>query len=270
MSSQSASPADLLSSSATGAAPTHDLVSRIAGTDDQSRVRVQALLAEIPAGAGASYWLGFGLDVLERLSTEIKICLEYGERPEIRVLSQHLSRLQAILHDVSYAMKGGLFKRSVRSVWNAHVGELRQLEEQLKLGAGHMALIADDFQRMQERGLEVQVDLTLHARVLEACLETSTPTASHGVLSRMTSFTAAQDLAQRHLLTLATEISQVQELASLVMDSVLVKLTSMYALLGSFPAKPTETERFIATEKISELSELLPRAPVGWTFRKSA
>jgi hypothetical protein len=51
----------------------------------------------------------------------------------------------------------------------------------------------------------------------------------------------------------------VQELAVLVQDGVLLKLPAVYSQLADLSAKPSETQRCMAVEKLSEIVHHIKR-----------
>jgi len=208
--------------------------------------------------SGAAFWLGFGVRIQEDVSSEIKARLDYVDRPAMRAVGQHLARMHAILEDVSEAVAGGILRKPAKRVWADSVMEVRQLEGLLNQGAADLAQLVDDLGRMGAKTDDLGLQLAAHGRALEFALD-RVPNDESVVLSRLSSMTTSQALLHEHREQVQALARQIQEMVSLVLDGVLLKLTAVYALLAAYPTKPTETQRFLATEKLSELTQLLIR-----------
>ena len=67
-----------------------------------------------------------------------------------------------------------------------------------------------------------------------------------------------QGLSQQ-IQTLELDKTTVQELTVLVQDGVLLKLPAVYSQLADLSAKPSDTQRFMAAEKLSEIVHHIQR-----------
>ena len=59
------------------------------------------------------------------------------------------------------------------------------------------------------------------------------------------------------MLALAT--TNVQELITLVQNGVLLQLPAVYSQMAGLPTKPSDTQRYLATEKLAELAQTINR-----------
>lgn len=229
----------------------------------QERATVLAEVRRLLTGgsltAGAPFWIGFGLGVQESLSQAIKSRLTIVERPALRSATQHLARLHALLGDVVESLDGGLLRRSAHRVWQAVEPEIHQLEGLLRTSGSDLALVIGDLDKLKSSGGAVEQELEVIGRALEFSLERVPADVAGVVLSRLTSITGAQALYKEHVAYLELQVQQLQQMVSLILDGVLLKLPAVYGLLAALPPKPSETQRFLATEKLSELTKLIPR-----------
>lgn len=237
-----------------------DLESRFPGESGEVLQRVRGLLAGISfSNESSSFWLAFGVRAQDDLGAEVKHRLALVGGPEVRSVSQHMARLHALLKDVVDALDGGLFKKPAQKVWADSQGEVQQLEALLRQGAGAVGLLIDNLNRLTASSHEVGVELAVCARVLDYSLDKVPEGVNAVVLGRATSVATSMAMRLEHVAQTALQVQQLQAMAEIVQNGILVKLPTLYSSLASLPAKPTETQRFLAVEKINDLSQLLTR-----------
>lgn len=217
----------------------------------------KSLLAGVmPATSTASTWLGFGLKAQEELAALVKERLEVVQGATPRVLAQHLARLQSLLVDVLEAFEGGLFRKSPDAVWSANRDEVLSLEQLLQTGITELAKQIKTYEQQQAK--VNPLSLRINATAIAAVYLASTQADAGGVLvARMTSLANSQALLVEHATHLANDIQTVQELATLVQTGVLVKLPAVYTQLAALSGKPTETQRFLAAEKLNDVLHVI-------------
>lgn len=197
-------------------------------------------------------WLEFGQAEQEELAFLVRARLEASQTAPGRTMTQHLTRLQNLLSDVLDSFEGGLFRKSPEAVWQGCKQEVLQLETLLNNGIGELRkqLKGCEKQRTQVQALAGRIRATsLAAEYL--CKKTADP--SGVLLSRVAALTSSQALLAEHLQHLENDITMVQELMSLVQAGVLVKLPAVYLQLATVTGKPTETQRFLAAEKLNDV-----------------
>jgi hypothetical protein len=237
-----------------------ELARRFPGTALELLERARGLLAGVtPQTMSTPAWLNFGVPAQESLSQLVKERVSLMETSVVPSVSQHLARMQHLLREVLDAMEGGFFKKPAATVWSSVVGEVRQLETLLSnagpaLGAllGAMAELAVKNKNAGE---------TLHANSLAAeyLIDVVSPEAGHLLVSRATSLTASQTLALEQIQALSLDAIQVQELSTLVQDGVLLQLPAVHSQLAGLSTKPSDTQRYLATEKLNEIVNLMQR-----------
>lgn len=236
------------------------LAQRFPGTEATHLARAQAILAGIcPQSMHATAWLNFGVQAQETLSVLVKERLALMEAPTIRSVAQHLARLQLLLKEVLEAMDGGFLKKPAVKVWESVVGEIRQLESLLSKAGPALALVLDSMGRLAVKNQDAGDDLQAHALAADYLLDIIGTEAGQLLVSRQTSLMAAEALVLEQLQTLALDTTHVQELITLVQDGVLLQLPAVHSQLAGLATKPSDTQRFLATEKLTEIVQFIQR-----------
>lgn len=224
--------------------------------------RVQAVLSGLHAPSmDAASWLNFGVHDQEAVAALVRQRLQLAQDPVVRTVTQHLRRMHDLLTGVLEAMQGGFMRKPAAKVWAECQGEVQQLDATLST--------ADESLRQHMHALTA---LVAPARECAARLECSTYAAQYLLdhidaevgsllLSRVTSLTGSQAMVKDHLIYLEQDLTQTQELTTLVLDGVLLKLPAVYIQLADLANKPSETQRFMTTEKLAEILHSLKRDP---------
>lgn len=178
-----------------------------------------------------------------------------------RDVSTHLARLHHLLGEVLDAMDGGFFKKSAAAVWRASASEIQQLESLLvAAGPGLAQMLATLGQyvvQFQECGVTLQAN-SLAAQYLADIVG---PDVANLLQSRSTALATSQALVLEQLQMLTLDSTQVQELTTLVQNGVLLQLPAVYSQLAGLSTKPSDTERYLATEKLNEIVNFMKRKP---------
>jgi hypothetical protein len=238
------------------------LVRRFPGTPSAMLVAVHAVLAGVsPQAMDTPAWLRFGVQAQELVSALVKERLSLMETAETRAVTQHLSRLHALLHEVLDAMEGGIFKRSVAKVWDTVEGEIRQLEGLLSTGGASLVTFIGEVERLVQKNRAAGDVLQAHALAADYLFDIAPSDVGPLLTTRQTAMTTSQALTLEQIQTLALDKGSVQELMTLVQDGVLLQLPSVYSQLAGLSAvsKPSDTQRFMAAEKLTEIVQFIQR-----------
>ena len=237
------------------------LARRFPQADAAALQRTQGVLAGLHVqSVDAAGWLRFGMAEQEELAALIRQRLQVAQEATTRSVPQHLRRLQELLSDVLEALDGGFFRKPAAAVWAGHETEVVQLES--LLGASKAAL-SDQLQalgQLQQPVLACAQRLEASALAAEYLLDQVGPEAGGLLLARITSLTGSQAMLQEHRLHLEQDASRLQELMTWVQDGVLLKLPAVHAQLARLASRPSETQRFLAAEKLTDLLQTLKRA----------
>lgn len=233
---------------------------RFPGLDCAVKEQVQALLAGIsPSAMDTGAWLNYGASAQEELAKLVKARLALMESSPTRGITQHLRQLQKLLSEVLDAMSGKLFSRSPLKVWAAVDAEVMQLEELLTQATTALVGMIQKIEELRRQNLDAGRSLQAHALTGEYLADLVSPEVGSVLLSRIAALNASQALMVDQVHALALDVSSVQELATLVQDGVLLKLPAMYSQLAGLSAKPSDTQRFMAAESLTEIITTLQR-----------
>lgn len=237
-----------------------DLGRRFPGLDVKLKTRVQGLLAGVcPESMDTGAWMSFGTQAQEEVAKLVKERLVLMESAETRGVTQYLSRLQALLAEVLDAMEGGFFKKAPQKVWEEVSAEVRQLESLLTQAAPKLMGLTARMGALMEKNREAGAAVSAIALVADYLTDKVDAQAGSILVSRMTALSTSQALTLEQIQTLELDKTTVQELAVLVQDGVLLKLPAVYSQLADLSAKPSDTQRFMAAEKLSEIVHHLQR-----------
>jgi hypothetical protein len=238
------------------------LTRRFPGTPKAKLVEVHAVLAGVfPQTMDMAAWLRFGVHEQEQVSTLVKERLALLESAETRAVTQHLSRLHTLLHEVLDAMEGGLLRRSVAKVWESVVGEVRQLEALLSRAGGSLVTLIGELDKLIHKNRTAGEALLAHALAADYLFDVVAPEIGQLMTARQTAMTTSQALTLEQIQTLALDKESVKELMTLVQDGVLLQLPAVYSQLAGLSAvsKPSDTQRFVAAEKLTEIVQFIQR-----------
>ncbi|KVP75386.1 hypothetical protein WJ96_06385 [Burkholderia ubonensis] len=236
------------------------LAQRFPGTAPKQLERAQAVLAGIsPQAMNAPAWLGFGVQAQEGLAALVKQRLALMESPVTRGVAQHLSRLHTLLTEVLDAMDGGFLKRSVAKVWESVYVEVRQLEDLLSTAQPALLGVLADMEALSNKNTEVGEVLQANAMAAEYLIDLLDAQVGQLLVTRLTALSTSQALVLEQVQTLTLDKERVQELMTLVQDGVLLQLPSVYSQLAGLSAKPSDTQRFLAAEKLTEIVQFIQR-----------
>ncbi len=238
------------------------LTRRFPGTPKATLETVHAVLAGVfPQTMDMPAWLRFGVHEQEQVSTVVKERLALLESAETRAVTQHLSRLNTLLREVLDAMEGGLLRRSVTKVWESVVGEVRQLEALLSRAGASLVTLIGELDKLIHKNQEAGEALHAHALAADYLFDVVAPEIGQLMTARQTAMTTSQALTLEQIQTLALDKESVKELMTLVQDGVLLQLPAVYSQLAGLSAvsKPSDTQRFVAAEKLTEIVQYIQR-----------
>jgi hypothetical protein len=240
--------------------PLGELLARFPLADVGLLERVQEILAGIMAHSmSATVALAFGKPEQESLSSLVKDRLSLMEAAASRSVAQHLARMQTLLREVLEAMDGGFFRKPAATVWAGVSSEVQQLEGLLSNAEPALSRLQGSLAELSAKASGAEQ--TLHATSLAAEYLSGVASAdvSPLLVSRATSLVTSQALAREQVQMLAVDTTKVQELTTLVQDGVLVQLPAVYSQLAGLSTKPSDTQRYLATEKLNEIVTIMQR-----------
>ena len=184
----------------------------------------------------------------------------FGEiRQNTRAIVQHLTRLQTLLKDVLDALEGGFLKKSAVKVWEAVDGEVHQLEHLLQQACPLLLTTLDDMHRIAAKASDAGEALHANSLAAEYLFDKVDASVGNLLTSRLTALSTSQALVLEQLQSLSLDQQRVQELMTLVQDGVLIQLPSVYSQLAGLSAKPSDTQRFLAAEKLTDIVQFIQR-----------
>ena len=207
----------------------------------------------------AAGWLNFGMPEQERFAGLMKQRLKLAQEPSSRMIPQHLARLHDLLKEVLDAFEGGFLKKPAAKVWTEHEEEVQQLERLLNDSDEVLAEHLRALGRLKGTASECGEQLEATALAAEYLLDQVDGEVGGLLVARLTSLTESPAMLRDHLLFLAQDLSQTQDLITLVQDGVLLKLPAVYSQLAGLTIKPSETQRFLAAEKLTDVLQTLKR-----------
>lgn len=235
-----------------------DLVKKYPGVGLAVLQRVQRLICGIHVTSFDSVRIiGFGLDAQAELAALIKQRLDVAQAPAMRAAPQHLTRLHLLLSDVLAAFGGGFLKRSPEKVWADCRSEVEQLQKLLGDAAAELVTQLGCLSALRLPAEACSESLEALALAADYLLDEVSPDQASLLVGRVASITSSQAMVREHVIYLSQDISAIEELVLLVNDGVLLKLPSIYTQLASLAGKPTETERFLASEKLTDVLQTI-------------
>ncbi len=236
------------------------LSSRFPGTDPTRLERTRAVLAGVSLSTMDSVaWLAFGVREQEFLAAVVKQRLALMEASSTRAIVQHLKRLQALLQEVLEALEGGFLKKPAVKVWDAVDGEVHHLEHLLQQACPVLLNTLDEMSRLSAQASDSGEALHAHALAAEYLIDMVDSSVGNLLMSRLTSLSTSQALVLEQIQSLSLDQQRLQELMTLVQDGVLIQLPSVYSQLAGLSAKPSDTQRFIAAEKLTDIVQFIQR-----------
>ncbi|MBN3761330.1 hypothetical protein [Burkholderia sp. Ac-20365] len=224
-----------------------------------------ALLRGIdPSSMTSVDWLDFGIARQESANALIKQRLESAGLGSTREAVALLRRLLELLADVTDAMHGGFLRKPPHTVWANHEPEVQQIEQRLESGVKELTTSISAARDLQIRCATAQAELEIPIIAGEYLLDKIASDDEHLLQSRLTSLAGTQALMKENVLAIEADETRLQELVQLVQDSVLLGLHSVYSQLSSLPDRPTETQKFLAMEKLTDLTQLIERKQTAW------
>lgn len=237
-----------------------NLARRFPGIDVALLERTRGLLAGVtPQSMSTPAWLNFGAHAQESLSGLVKERVALMESSVAHGVSQHLTRMQYLLREVLEAMDGGFFKKPAATVWSSVVDEVRQLEPLLSNARPALGLLLGALSDLVVKNKDASETLHANSLAAEYLIDVAGPEAGHLLVSRATSLATSQALALEQIQALTLDATQVQELMGLVQDGVLLQLPAVHSQLAGLSTKPSDTQRYLATEKLNEIVNLMQR-----------
>lgn len=236
------------------------LMARFPSAEPDQLDKVKAVLAgSTPETWDTPAWLNFGVEAQESVTEVVKARLAILDGDVLRGVPQHLGRLQSVLADVLDSLRGGLLKRSARQTWLKLESEVTHLEQLLSDGCETLFGVLNELVSLATRSLESQAAVTTHFLAAEYLAEGLAPEKESLLLARRMALATSQALLQEHMLALRQDAARVQELITLVQDGVLLKLPAAYSQLASLPERPSDTQRYLAVDKLNDLMQFFER-----------
>lgn len=236
------------------------LALRFPGTAPKLLERARAVLSGVsPKAMDTAAWLAYGVQAQEELAALVKQRLVLMESPATRGVAQHLARLHTLLREVLDAMDGGFLKKSVTKVWDSVAPEVRQLEGLLSKASPALLGVLADMENLSNKNMDVGEVLQAHALAAEYLIDLLEAQVGQLLVTRLTALSTSQALVLEQVQTLTLDKERVQELMTLVQDGVLLQLPSVYSQLAGLSAKPSDTQRFMAAEKLNEIVQFIQR-----------
>lgn len=221
---------------------------------------VKAVLAAIaPASMDTVDWLRYGVAVQAEANETITRRLTLASGDASRQVPALLTRLHKLLQAVLDAMEGGFFKKPAKVVWQGCAAEVSQLEGMLAAGAKTLMDVLDKLLDIRKDIEEVLVRLEATYLAGEYLFEQVRDDVKDVLQARLLAVTKTQALMQENLLALGADEVHYRELIVLVQDGVLLNLPAVCSQLASLPDKPNETQRYLVTEKLSDLVQSVER-----------
>lgn len=221
---------------------------------------VRAVLAGVTPQTGNNVaWLSFGVQAQEELSGLVKERVALMEASATQGVSQHLTRMLQLLREVLDAMDGGFFKKPAATVWANVVGEIQQLETLLSNAGPTLVAMLGAISGLVAKNRAAGENLHAHSLAADYLIDIVGPEVGHLLVSRATSLTTSQALALEQIQALTLDATNVEELTKLVQDGVLLQLPSVHSQLAGLSTKPSDTQRYLATEKLNEIVNLMQR-----------
>lgn len=228
--------------------------------EPEVRQRAQGVLAGFYlSSANPSTFLVFGKEAQEELAAIVRKRMAWSQRPDARAVPQYLQRLQGLLQEVLDSFEGGFLRKSPDKVWAEHHAEIRQLEQLLDAADDVLASELVELGNLKKETHAAAVRLSGVALAAEYL--TDKVQADHGglMVARLGSLTASQALARDQEAFLENDIGNLQELMVLVQDGVVLKLPAVYSQLAGVTGRFNDTQRFQATERLSEILHTLKK-----------
>ena len=236
------------------------LAARFPGADAALLECVRARLIAVSLHAlSAPAALAFGKPEQEDLASLVKDRLSLMERAASRGVTQHLARMHTLLTDVLSAMDGGFFRRSAAAVWASVSGEVQQLEGLLANASPALSTLQGSMAELSSKATQMAQDLEASSLAAQYLADVASTEIVSLLVSRATSLVASQALALEQVSMLALDTTKVQELTTLVQDGVLLQLPAVYSQLAGLTSKPSDTQRYLATEKLNEIVTIMQR-----------
>ncbi|WP_321935303.1 hypothetical protein [Paraburkholderia sp. J8-2] len=246
------------------AVPLEALAQRFPDVKPDMLARVRAVLlghGGARGGSGRTDWLTFAVAQQSSVNATLKDQVALLESSARRDAVAHLARLHEILSEVLGSMEGGFFRKSAHAVWQQHSPEIGRLETLLDRTGSDVRRMLDGIAGLCLRYVAAVEELESHYLAGQYLLDSMTgDDTAHLLQSRLIALTASQTLAQDNRLILQQQEAGLRELVVLIQDGVLVKLPSVVTQIAALPDKPTDTDRYLAREALSNLTQLFERS----------
>jgi hypothetical protein len=157
------------------------------------------------------------------------------------------------------AMDGGFFRKAASKVWESVEPEVRQLDALLHKAVPALSVFLGEMDSLKLEAQRVGASLFATSLAAEYLMDVVGPEVHQVLSARALSLTTSQALVREQQQMLELDKEQVQELATLVQDGVLVQLPSVYSQLAGLSAKTSDTQRYLAADKLNEIVQFIQR-----------
>jgi hypothetical protein len=236
--------------------PIAELQARFPEESEATLTRVRDVLAGIAPDRSAVNWISYGLDVQGQLKDVLNAQVQLFEAPARREAEALLTRLHRILAEVLDAFEGGFFRKAPRVLWQQYTPEVRQLESHLGTNVTDIGALLEKLAALAARRLEAREALRAHDLAGQYLLDGLGIEAAQLLQSRLTALLASQALAEENRLQLEQHVNGLKALVLHVQDGIFVQLAAVASQILALPDKANETERFLAREALSKLTQL--------------
>lgn len=240
--------------------PTNVLLSCSPNASTTVCEHARAILAGItPEVWGTTEWLNYGVEVQEEVADLIKERLALLDDQTSRTIPPHLSRMHRLLNEAVESLKGGFMRKPNKHGWKKNEPELKQIAGLLEKGSEKLFATLSEIDSLIKRSSEKEVDVQASTTAADYLLTILPQQKAELLQSRAMALLTSHALLQEHVFSLQQDIERVKELIKVVQNGVLIQLPSVITQLANTPDEPTDTQQFLAVDKLSELIQLLDK-----------
>lgn len=222
--------------------------------------KARAILAGItPDTWSTTEWLNYGVGVQEEVAALIKERLTLLDDHTSRTIPPHLTRMHRLLNESVDSLKGGFMRKPSKNGWEKNEREVKQIADLLEKGSDRLFQTLTEIDDLIKRSNDKEVDVTATSTAADYLLGILPQQKAELLQSRAMALLTSHALLQEHVLCLQQDAERLRELIKVVQNGVLIQLPSVITQMANTPDEPTDTQRFLAVDKLSELIQLLDK-----------